>query len=92
MLHVRELVVRELQLSIGDLRLDRLRLAAIGARSALLCVNSACRPASVCRPGPAALQRIEPLSLPRLFLLHLRQPIGEPCSDHRVRRHGGHEE
>jgi hypothetical protein len=32
------------------------------------------------------------LSLPRLLLLHLRQPIGERARIIRVRGHGGHEE
>ena len=47
-----------------------------------------------CLPDLAllSLQRIEPLGLPRLFLLHLRQPIGERARIIRVHGHGGHEE
>ncbi len=37
-------------------------------------------------------ERAQPLMLPRLLLLHLRQPIGERAGIVRVRRHGGDEE
>ena len=93
MLQVRELIVRQLQLGVGDLRFNRLRLGGDRGQVGIALRQLHLQPRE-CQLDLAllSLQRREPLMLPRLLLLNLCQPIGERAGIIRVRGHGGDKE